>query len=370
LDASQQQSRRPAGFRERRVATLFHEVLGVPVVSADADFFALGGDEVSARRLLDVVEEDAGVRLPPRALVESPTVRTLARRIARTRPTRNTRVVGFGTDLPGRPLFCTIAAFQSRAIATEFNRLAGRPFYALQHKGLEGRAVPDRSFERRGRRAADDIRSIQPAGPYLLAGYSYNGWVALEAARALIADGERVERLIAIDVWAPVFDRRTVRRLQHESRWHTIEAFNPDPGPCFDLRRRILVGRETARHHADRFAWWVRSWTAGIVPRGATLQSQLLHHVATRADGRYRPEPVDVDLLLVRADEFGPPDWRRRRAEPDMSWRRMVTGRVDVVHVSGTHASIVDDDAPKLAERLSEAMPDRGWAGAVLSRAR
>src|SRR5690348_1524920 len=91
---------RPRGFRERRVASLFEEVLGVPVERADADFFALGGDDRAAARLLDVVYEDAGVRLAPDAVVQHPTVRSLAGLVANSRASRRGRVVGYGTELP------------------------------------------------------------------------------------------------------------------------------------------------------------------------------------------------------------------------------------------------------------------------------
>ena len=76
-----------------------------------------------------------------------------------------------------------MTAFQARSVGRAFNAAAGRPFYVVQPAGLEGRARPDRSVAGRARRAVDDIRAVQPHGPYLVAGYSYHGWVAFEAAR-------------------------------------------------------------------------------------------------------------------------------------------------------------------------------------------
>ena len=47
-----------------------------------------------------------------------------------------------------------------------------------------------------------EIREIQPKGPYLLAGYSFGGWVALEMAQLLLRQGEAVDFLGIIDTAA------------------------------------------------------------------------------------------------------------------------------------------------------------------------
>ncbi|GAB0103301.1 non-ribosomal peptide synthase/polyketide synthase [Nocardia sp. JMUB6875] len=74
--------RRPATPAEELVAGVFAELLGVPSVGADDDFFALGGSSLvaakAAARLSAVFETTVGVR----ALFEAPTVAALAARIA------------------------------------------------------------------------------------------------------------------------------------------------------------------------------------------------------------------------------------------------------------------------------------------------
>src|SRR5206468_4134770 len=44
-----------------------------------------------------------------------------------------------------------------------------------------------------------DLRSVQPAGPYRLGGWSMGGAVAYEIARRLVAAGERVVLLALLD---------------------------------------------------------------------------------------------------------------------------------------------------------------------------
>ncbi|MCP4661638.1 MAG: hypothetical protein GY856_40065, partial [bacterium] len=50
----------------------------------------------------------------------------------------------------------------------------------------------------------DQLRAVQPRGPYQLAGWSFGGLVAYEMARQLVAAGEAVASLVLIDAGAPV----------------------------------------------------------------------------------------------------------------------------------------------------------------------
>ncbi|NRN71322.1 Amino acid adenylation domain-containing protein, partial [Kibdelosporangium sp. 4NS15] len=88
-------TRAPRTHHEKILCGLFTQVLGVPNVGVDADFFAMGGHSLLATRLMAGIQHVLGVDLPVSELFEAPTVAGLAQRITGIEPT--------GTRLVARP---------------------------------------------------------------------------------------------------------------------------------------------------------------------------------------------------------------------------------------------------------------------------
>jgi thioesterase domain-containing protein len=105
------------------------------------------------------------------------------------------------------PLFC-VHAIDGNVLV--FQNLArhldpDQPVYGLQAKGLDGKQAPHTRFEDMAADYIKEIRTVQPEGPYLLAGYSSGGVVAFEMAQQLQAQGQQVELLALIDSYCPVY---------------------------------------------------------------------------------------------------------------------------------------------------------------------
>ncbi|TLF61615.1 non-ribosomal peptide synthetase, partial [Nonomuraea sp. KC401] len=76
----------PRNEVERRLCELFSDVLRVPDVGVDDDFFAMGGDSLTVARLLSRIHAELGVEVGVRALFEGPTVAAVAALVPAPRP--------------------------------------------------------------------------------------------------------------------------------------------------------------------------------------------------------------------------------------------------------------------------------------------
>ncbi|MFI8829192.1 acyl carrier protein [Streptomyces sp. NPDC053431] len=75
----------PAGADTEGVVAMFRRVLEVDEISADSDFFLLGGDSLVATRVLSAIARSYGVELTFEDFLGAPTPERLAEKIAAAR---------------------------------------------------------------------------------------------------------------------------------------------------------------------------------------------------------------------------------------------------------------------------------------------
>ncbi len=192
----------PRDEREKRLCGLFSEVLGVPSIGIDDDFFNFGGQSLLAMRLAGRIRADFGVDLPIRALFEAPTVAELSARLVELAGSDS-----FATLIPLRrggdrpPIFCM---HPGGGVSWFYRGLAPHlgpeiPLYGLQARGISETAELPASLADMAAEYIEQMRVVQPVGPYYLLGWSFGGVLAYEVAAQLQRCGERVDLLVSLD---------------------------------------------------------------------------------------------------------------------------------------------------------------------------
>ncbi|MEU9886264.1 amino acid adenylation domain-containing protein [Sphaerisporangium sp. NPDC051011] len=209
--------REPSGEAERALAAVFAEVLGVPVVGADDDFFASGGDSIVAIRLAARARA-AGVRFSPRQVFQHRTVAALAAVAVMTGPgsTGGTHDDGTGT-VPLTPIM--------RATLDRGGPIAGfhQAAFVLTPASLDLdglrrvlRAVLDRHDMLRARLVRDSGGSAT-TGPG-------EGWALRVPAPGTVDAATLIERVEASG------DERTLRALYVEGALRARSCLDPEAG--------------------------------------------------------------------------------------------------------------------------------------------
>ncbi len=324
-------------------------------VSGDEDFFALGGDSLSAAELVVAIEQDLGIQLSMADLMAAPTVDELAHFLAADgeRRAANVPVRASHARSRGSSLFLVPplggSVFQFRALADAVGDgvvIYGIPAWERIPSAL--------SVEDEARYLVDGLRSVQEYGPYRLGGHSGGGAVAWEMACVLEEQGERVEAVVILDTLvgsgrrARPMPRPTIPKLTAVPLGRRLTAY---------LRGlhepRLVLPRVSARLGLagliDRVVW-----TVDLSRHGAVRPSKRYAYrwvMTGRALEHYSPSPCQAPVILLRS-----PDTQDERS--DRIWAAIAKGGLTIQPVDIPHDYLLDDHcAVPLAAALRAACP-------------
>lgn len=336
----------PSTPLQRRLAQLFCEVLGLPQVSATDSFFDLGGHSLLAVRLFGRIEAEFSVELPLATVFKAPSVQDLANVIKTGHTTESTRArsndfrylvrLQEGAVRKRSPLFVAAGAFGNVLNLRHLAALTAgtRDFYGLQARGLVGGDLPHHSFQEAAAAFLEEIRRVQPEGPYLLGGFCSGGITALEMARLLRRNGEAVPLVVLFDTVNPA--ALTPLELSDRVRIH------------LDGTRKGGL-KYVTQHAKQRFAWELGRVRTALgarpePPRDSALyRSEAVFKATEVAMKHYRPTYYDGAVVLFRpplnrlyevSGGRGVND-QRELVFPDGGWQHWVR-TLEVHEVAGT----------------------------------
>ncbi|MEY1674250.1 amino acid adenylation domain-containing protein [Gordonia sp. ABKF26] len=348
--------RAPAPGTEATVARVFAEVLEIDVdaVGADDGFFDLGGNSLMATAVTSRLTELTGQHVAAQTLFGAPSPAELADLLdGGADPNRadEPSASGLGTLLPLRrvpdrsgsdtpaPLFVVHPAI---GLSWSFTSLlphlpADRAVYGLQHPALAGDPCPQ-TIADLAEVYVSRLRSVSPAGPYHLLGWSLGGLIAHEMAVQLQDAGETVERLVLLDSYVvaerPDLDTEaSIAELMREfgldvpdeiAEKGTGDAAEPTVADAF----RVISAAGGA--------------LGGLSEDTLTTVHEVFRHASPLARN-WQPRVFDGDLTFVTATvdaHDGPP--------AVAGWHDKVTGHVVEVEATSTHARML------LPENVSE----------------
>jgi amino acid adenylation domain-containing protein len=338
---------------ESRLGKLFESVLGVRHVGVKDNFFELGGDSLLAAQLMAQIREKFGHHLPLAVLAQEATVEHLAGLLnTQTEQRPWPSLVPLQQQGTKRPVFFVHGIGGDVLTQTLLARHLGlnQPFYGLRAQGMDGIREPLVRVEDMAAHYLQEMRALQPKGPYFLGGYSFGGIVAFEMAWQLHAIGERVGFLAIIDqelvdayrrvVWQPTWVLRFFHNLPgwvlkdcrewpRGQRWAHLRARVADIKDQLNAMLRFPNGGP-------------REWNVQQLPPDMSNVPPI-HRQVWQANHKalmsYKPQTYPGRIIVFRA--------RTRPListfEPKLGWERYATGGVQVVTIPGFHNDIIKE---------------------------
>jgi thioesterase domain-containing protein/acyl carrier protein len=326
----------PRDTLELQLTQIWQDVLNVHSVGVRDNFFDLGGHSLVAITLMERIQQKFGKNLPLATLFQGATIEHLASilRQQTDSPSWST-LVAIQPDGPKRPLFCVHAGASTVLLYIDLASYLGseQPFYGLESLGLDEEQKPYARIEDMAAHYIAAIQSVQPHGPYCLAGWCFGGLVAFEMAQQLQARGEQVSFLGLLDTYTGL------NVADEESQELDDIAFLVKI-----LSEQISLSLEYIRQlEPDEQLLYVieQARQLNLIPPDLELAQarrlvQILksHIYAAKA---YIPQPYPGRVTLFRASEVAVTD----SEDLTLGWGELATQGVDLHWVPGNHQKMV-----------------------------
>ncbi|MCC5611553.1 condensation domain-containing protein [Nostoc sp. CHAB 5834] len=341
----------PQNALELKLTQLWSEVLNIPSIGVKDNFFELGGQSLLAMTLFACIEETFGQTLPLTTLLQAPTVEQLATLLRHEAAPSWSSLIPLQSNGHKPPFFCIHGQQGSVLNLRDLAHYLGseQPFYGLQARGLDGKQAPHFRIEDMAAHYIQEIRTIQPEGPYFLGGNSMGGIVAFEMAQQLHQLGQTIAALVMFDTFERGCFPRLSFRQQHY--WTYLwqlglsKSLLQEVRELLQRKRQVMIGQLyfSLGHSLSQ-----------------TYSRALVAEANMQAKKGYTPKVYPGRVTLFRASEPStfnklylptPKDWSSR--DPQHGWSGLASEGLEIHDVPGDHFSLFQEPHVQvLAQKL------------------
>jgi aspartate racemase len=349
----------PRNSLERKLTKLFEQALKINSIGIKDNIFELGMYSLQANRLFGQIKRITGIQLPLSILFQTPTIEQLAAYLQRKEANAPwSSLVPIQPNGLKLPLFCVHAGAGTVLFYRELSQHLGadQPMYGLQPKGLDGKQKFQKSIEEMAEHYINEIRTINPEGPYLLAGYCFGGVVVFEMAQQLISQGYKVALLANFNAVSPTYvdtsnnidnatneDNDQLSQIETNSTrpaafsWQGLMQLNTKEKYLY-LSKKF---KNRAKFEKDKWKNRVIYGYLGLsllaykyyerlgLKSPAALRKFYFLTANTDMVSAYKPKPYPGRMTIFRS----PGIYR----DPHLGWSDFVTGEIKTIDIPGLH---------------------------------
>jgi 3-oxoacyl-(acyl-carrier-protein) synthase/acyl carrier protein len=339
---------------EAAMTKIWSDFFGIPAIAATDNFFDLGGDSLKITQLLVEITTVFNQTISTADLFNYPTIKEISafiesnNRAATSKTEPTVMPILFPVQRKGKtpPLFIVGGAHENQrfdpvrqksSYEEYFLHYLGQlisfigsdqQIYAFRPKGLENE-IPHATVEEMATAYIQEMRKIQPQGPYLIAGNCIGGLVTYEMVQQLIAAGQQIYLHFMMDTHCTSMEfyfrekiiafRKWLGDLRHELYKDFIKDWWLAPSIFFPVTPYLRKKRK-------------------LLFRSYAYKTTLL---------KYKPKPCDVKMVLFVNEE-----WHKK--EPNMGWNPKLFPHLEIVAVPGDHSTSLTTYGDIYGEKLRE----------------
>lgn len=323
---------------QSQVAALFRQLLDQPRVGLDETFFSLGGDSLQAMELTTGVKKRFGVEIEVSQLLAASTVRLLSKLVDSGAAEQTSCLVPIQPNGSRTPLFCihpgggNVVCYLP--LADELG--SDQPIFGIRAPGVEPNETPLDSVVEMASEYIRLMKTVQPQGPYQVAGWSFGAIVSYEIASQLERSGDEVALLAVID-GSPIYSIAVLREVFPNSNLALTRINESHADQYYEEFRKgatdaMLITKGASREHTERVLGLFAS--------------------TMRAAVDYRPKPIQTQMnLLVAEQKIG-----KTKYSPFQDWKRSCE-TIELHEVPGGHLNMMQQPhVSTLAAKLKALM--------------
>jgi thioesterase domain-containing protein len=205
-----------------------------------------------------------------------------------------------------------------------------QPVYGVQAKGLDGISKPFQNLHEMLAHYVQQIQTVQAHGPYLLAGASMGGNLALEVAHLLQEKGEDILFLGMFDTKGPE------DYFQTEQKSTNVETNNlPHPGILSWITDQWPNNRASSilAHAANLSMYFI--YKIIHKPRPDVLRQWVMVYSNLKTMRNYNPKPYNGKITLFRSSYS-------RNEKPYYGWENISKKGIDIIEIPAHHGNFVE----------------------------
>lgn len=340
----------PRDVVELKLQQLWEQVLDVYPVGVADDFFKLGGHSMTAVRLKARIEDVFGQSVPLATIMQASTVERLAAVLRnKAQPAERSPLIPIQPLGANPPVFCVHPGFGTVLHYVDLAHYLGpeQPFYGIQAPGLDGEQEPYSSIPEMASCYVKAVLKAKPQGPYVLAGWSFGGMVAIEMAQQMREQGIEVKLVV-------LFDTSGVNRTGAAEQMDTAELIRGAiPIVPFSMDHlRSLPSLDEQLGYAVEL-----SKQHGVMPAEFTVTQARHIFTVYRANvlamEKYRYRPYGGKVVLFRSQDQP----EENSNSPALGWEAWAGGGLEVIACPGDHQTLLTSpNVEALANQLKRVL--------------